>query len=166
MEVPGPPILIRKTLLACVFAAVLGTYLAFPILSHIVWGQTPKMSWHGVLDALTWPATSFGGTIYVILVAISFMALIVVGAPVQFILQKLGVTKLWPTLLVATSLGALTFPVMAYLAIPAVSFIDLLTLRNLLSGTIIAPIYALIAWLIRRPDKDGSPLLEARPDGG
>ncbi len=139
-----------KSVMACVIAAVLGGKLG-PLTIGFVLALQHSPGLHSNIH----PMSGFQGLAYIhpmdlfLGLVLAGVPMVVVGIPVQAILQHFKLTDYFSNVGLATVCGAL-------LAWYFATSLDDVLLFTLL-GTWVAFLTGSIAWLIRRPDKDITP---------
>ncbi|ESQ80834.1 hypothetical protein [Asticcacaulis sp. YBE204] len=133
-----------KSVWACILAAmvvviVLPTFVA--IRNHILYGTLDNPN-----DDEIWIFVLFGSVLYF---AIILFSLLVIGLPVQAVMQSQGLNRYWHFALPSTLLGFAVGSVTAIGDLLSTSLLDAVL------GFCIGSVF----WLVRRPDKDASKAL-------
>lgn len=135
-----------RSLLAAAVGSWLGSALFIAISDLIGGGQFggPQDLWRGMLSFFNLLFSPFG--------AFAFIPMVVIGLPVQALLQHVGKAGYLWNVIPAVIAGAIFFPLLliGFGAMGRGGF----TLENMSMGALAAFLVGSIAWLVRRPDKD------------
>ncbi|HVZ29510.1 MAG TPA: hypothetical protein VG839_03895 [Asticcacaulis sp.] len=137
-----------KSLLAAFIGSWLGCAL-FLALSDL-FGGGPGLGFGDILPGLA----SFFRLLFSPFGLFAFLPMLVVGLPVQALLQRAGKTAYLWNIIPAVIAGAITFPLIL-ISFGATAGGDF-TGENMGMGALAAFLVGSIAWLIRRPDKDAA----------
>jgi hypothetical protein len=139
-----------KSLLAAFIGSWLGSSVFFVVSSFVGGGMR--------ISNFSDLAAGFGNLLLALISPyglIAFVPMLVIGLPVQALLQRAGKTSYVSNTLLATVAGAVVLPAI-FMAI-SLPGNNAFTSENMSMGALVAFLIGSIAWLIRRPDKDAKP---------